>query len=144
MRGTSTLEALVGRVHMQSRGNFDEAIPVADLEFDSLGTARISGKEVAVLPSAQRLIAGRLRVPISYLERCPQGLAAHNLNYWIKEEAKSRETLFCRFSAKGLRALFTERYVALDHLEILLAMLDNGVAPNQEVQFTLDDSLNAG
>ena len=88
MRGTSTLEALVGRVHMQSRGNHDQVIPVADIEFESLGTARISGKEVAVLPSAQRLVANRLRIPMTYLERCPVDLQAHNLNHWVKGRGK--------------------------------------------------------
>ena len=63
MRGTGTLESLIGKVHMMSRGNHDEVVPVADIEFESLGTARVSGKEVAVLPSAQRLVANRLRIP---------------------------------------------------------------------------------
>lgn len=141
MRGTSTLEALLGRVHLNSRGNRDEVIPVSDITFESLNTARICGQEVAVLPSAQRLVANRLRIPITYLERCPVDLQAHNLNHWIDEEAKGRETLFCRFSAKGLRAVFTDRYTAIDNIEVLYAMLENGVAPGQEVQFTLDESL---
>ena len=141
MRGTTTLEALVGRVHMQSRGNHDQVIPVSDIEFESLGTARISGKEVAVLPSAQRLVANKLRIPMTYLERCPTELQAHNLNHWVREEAKGRETLFCRFSGDGLRAVFTDRYTAIDHIEVLYAMLEHGIAPTQKVQFSLDDSI---
>lgn len=141
MRGTGTLESLIGKVHMMSRGNYDEVIPVADIEFEGLGTARIGGKELAVLPSAQRLVANKLRIPMTYLERCPQDLQAHNLNHWVKEEAKGRETLFCRFSSGGLRAVFTDRYTAIDHIEVLYAMLENGIVPTQEVQFSLDDSL---
>ena len=141
MRGTTTLEALVGRVHMQSRGNRDEVIPVSDIEFESLGTARISGKEVAVLPSAQRLVANKLRIPMTYLERCPTELQAHNLNHWVREEAKGRDTLFCRFNGESIRAVFTDRYTAIDNIEVLYAMLEHGIAPTQEVQFSLDDSL---
>jgi hypothetical protein len=141
MRGTGTLESFIGKVHMMSRGNYDEFIPVTDLEFEGLGTARISGKEVALLPSAQRLFANRLRIPLTYLERCPIELQAENLNFWIREEAKGRETLFCRFSEGGLRAVFTDRYTAIDNIEVLYAAIQHGVAPNQEVQFLVDDSL---
>lgn len=141
MRGTGTLESLIGKVHMMSRGNRDEVIPVANIEFESLGTARISGKDVAVLPSAQRLVANRLRIPLTYLERCPVDLQAHNLNHWVREEAKGRETLFCRFSGQGLRAVFTDRYMAIDNLDVVYAMLEHGMAPSQEVQFTLDEAL---
>ena len=63
MRGTTTLEALVGRVHMQSRGNHDQVIPVSDIEFESLGTARISGKdETARISSAARAISVTVRL----------------------------------------------------------------------------------
>ena len=141
MRGASTLESLIGKVHMLSRGNFDEVIPVADIEFESLDTARISGKEVAVLPSAQRLVANRLRIPLTYLERCPQDLQAHNLNHWVQEEAKGRDTLFCRFSAGGLRAVFTDRYTVIDNIEVLASAVQHGLAPEQEVQYLLDSSL---
>lgn len=141
MRGTGNLEGLIGKVHMMSRGNYDEVISVADIEFDSIGTARICGIDMAVLPSAQRLLANRLRIPMTYLERCPQDLQAHNLNHWVREEAKSRETLFCRFSSSGLRAVFTERYAATDNIEVLYAMLQHGVPATQEIQFLLDESL---
>jgi hypothetical protein len=70
----------------------------------------VAGKQVEVAPTAQRLLSNRLRVPYSYLSRCPAELQARNLNYWIEQERQQRETFFCRFDANRLRAVFTERY----------------------------------
>ena len=49
--------------------------------------------------------------------------------------------MFCRFSGEGLRAVFTDRYTAIDNIEVLYAMLEHGIAATQEVQFSLDESL---
>ena len=141
MRGTTTMEGLIGKAHMMSRGNHDEAVSVSDIEFESLGTARIAGQSVPVLPSAAKLMAARLRVPLPYLERCPASLQAENLNHWIRAEEQNRETLFCRFSDQGLRAVFTDRYTVISHLDVLGAMIENGIPAEQEVQFSLDESM---
>ena len=77
----------------------------------------------------------------SYLSRCPVELQARNLNYWIEQEYKHRETLFCRFDANRLRAVFTERYTAIDHMEVMTKILENGFDPAGEIQFALDDEM---
>src|SRR5512139_2782668 len=97
MRTINTFESVINNVHRMSAGYYDEAIPVMDMMFHSIDRMRISGKEVEVLPSAQRLFANRLRIPHSYLVRCPTELQPENLNHWIREEREKRETLFCRF-----------------------------------------------
>ena len=96
MRTNTTLENVISRVHEQSTGHFDEIVAVRDMRFDSLKRMTIAGQSFGVLPSAQRLLANRLRVPFSYLVRCPQELQAENLNYWIEREARIRQSLFCR------------------------------------------------
>jgi hypothetical protein len=68
-------------------------------------------------------------------------LQAENLNYWLGEEAKKREALFCRFDEKRLRAVFTDRYTAIDHMEVLSLMLQYGLEPETEIHFTLDESI---
>jgi len=75
------------------------------------------------------------------LSRCPDDLQADNLNYWLEREQKNRETLFCRFTGNKLRGVFTERYTALDHMEILTKMLNYGFEPTCEVHYSLDESL---
>ncbi len=101
----------------------------------------VSGKQVEVAPSAQHLLSNRLRVPYSYLSRCPENLQARNLNYWIEQEYKHRETFFCRFDDNRLRAVFTERYTAIDNMEVLTKMLEFGCDPAGEIQFALDDEM---
>jgi hypothetical protein len=141
MRGNDKFESVIGKVHSMSENYFDETIPVMDMAFDSLEKMWIDGRRVEVLPSAQRLFANRLRVPYSYLFRCPVELQARNLNYWIQQEAQKRETLFCRFDGDSLRAVFTDRYTAIDHMEIVSKMLEYGFNPDVEVHYSLDQSL---
>jgi hypothetical protein len=111
------------------------------MEFDSLTQMWVSGKQIEVAPTAQRLLSNRLRVPYSYLSRCPAELQARNLNYWIEQERQRRETFFCRFDANRLRAVFTERYTAIDNMEVLTKILENGFDPAGEIQFALDDEM---
>jgi hypothetical protein len=141
MRGNDNFEKVITKVHKMSENYFDETIPVMDMEFDSLKRMWIAGKTIGVLPSAQRLIANRLRVPYSYLSRCPSELQARNLNFWIEQESEKRETLFCRFDGDSLRAVFTDRYTAIDHMEILSRMLEYGFNPDLEVHYSLDQGL---
>ncbi len=141
MRATETFENVIGKVHRMSQDNYDEIIPVGDLEFSSFDNLAIGYKEFEVLPSAQRLIANRLRIPASYLSRCPEDLQAENLNYWLEMEQKKRQTFFCRFTGSKLRGIFTKKYIALDHMEVLTKMLDYGFDPACEVHYSLDESL---
>lgn len=141
MRAIDTLESLIQKVHEISANHYDETIPVKDMEFESLHTAWIAGNRFTLLLCAQRLLANRLRVPYSYLNRCPANLQAKNLNYWIRREAKKRDTFFCRFDGDKLRAVFTSRYTAIDNMEILSKMLESGFSPNREVHYSIDDEL---
>ena len=141
MRTTDTFENVIAKVHSMSQDNYDEVIAVRDMEFSNFDNLTIAGNDFEVLPSAQRLVANRLRIPQSYLSRCPEDLQAQNLNYWIEKERKNRETFFCRFTGSKLRGVFTERYTALDHMEILTKMLDYGFDPTCEVHYSLDESL---
>ena len=109
MRGKTTFEKAKEQVELMAANCYDDTIPVVDMRFDSLDKIWISGGEFDVLPSAQRLFANRLRVPHAYLVRCPADLQAQNLNYWLEQERKQRENLFCRFDGQGLRAVFTQK-----------------------------------
>ena len=141
MRTINTFESVISKVHQMSENYFDETIPVTDMMFHSIDRMWISGKEVEVLPSAQRLFANRLRVPHSYLVRCPAELQAENLNHWIREEREKRETLFCRFDGSKLRAVFTDKYCAIDHTQILSRMVEYGFSSETEVHYSLDRDL---
>ncbi|QTA82720.1 DUF932 [Desulfonema limicola] len=141
MRGNDTLINVIEMVEGISENHHDQIIPLADIEFENLDTAHVCGREIEVLPSAQRLIANRLRVPHQYLVRCPQALQEQNLNYWMREEQKNRDTFFCRFDGYKLRAVFTQRYTAFDNKDILTQMVEYGFSLDTEIHYTFDDSL---
>jgi hypothetical protein len=141
MRGTTALENVISNVHTMSANYHDQTVAILDMDFDSAERMWISGQPIEVLPSAQRLITNRLRVPYSYLTRCPANLQAQNLNYWLEKEQQNRKTLFCRFDDNKLRAVFTDRYEPLDHMEVLSKMLEYGFTPQQEVRYALDDEI---
>jgi len=138
---TTTLESVITEVHQNSINHFDETLPVQEMSFDSLNQMWISGKQVDVATSAQRLLSNRLRVPYSYLSRCPEDLQAGNLNYWIEQESRTRDTFFCRFNGNTLRAVFTERYQPLDNMQILSQLIEQGFDPNSEVQYSFDNNM---
>jgi hypothetical protein len=121
----------------------DETLPVADMRFNRLDSLEMAGRNVEVLPSAQRLFANRLRIPHSYLERCSADLQAENLNFWLEREKEQRETLFCRFDGSRLRAVFTDRYKVIDNAEIVEKMDEYGFSESAEVHLSLDHSLMA-
>jgi hypothetical protein len=142
MKATTTLGNLIEQVETMSAGNFDETVSLNEIEFNSLDEMFIVGVGVEILPQAQRLLANRLRVPFTYLERCPAELQAKNLNYWLEQERKERNTFFCRFNGqRQVRAVFTDRYTAIDNREILAKMPELGFRPEQEVQYMLDDGM---
>ena len=137
----STLASVIETVHQTSANHHDLIACVQDMEFESLEKMWIAGEQVEVLPSAQRLFSNRLRIPYSYLSRCPRWLQAENLNHWLEIEQKQRDTLYCRFDGKQLRAVFTERFIPLDNLECLSKMLEYGFDPETEVHFSLDPEM---
>ena len=142
MRATAKLENVIEQVETMSAGNFDETVSLSEIEFGSLNEMWIGGVGVEVLPQAQRLLSNRLKTPFSYLDRCPAELQAENLNYWLEQERKERESFFLRFNGqRQVRAAFTTRFEPIDNYEILLKMLDLGFRPEQEVQYMLDDGM---
>ncbi|MFH1983198.1 MAG: DUF932 domain-containing protein [Pseudomonadota bacterium] len=141
MKTTHTLESAITRVHNASANHYDDVVPVQDMRFHDLERLDIAGQSFGVLPSAQRLLANRLRIPFSYLARCPEDLQQANLNYWLERESLTRQSLFCRFDGQALRAVFTERYTAIDHMEVLTKMLEYGFDPAGEVHFSLDQEI---
>ena len=141
MRQKTTFQKAKEQVELRAANCFDETIPVVDMRFDNLNKIWIAGGEFEVLPSAQRLLANRLRIPHGYLARCPEDLQAHNLNYWLEQERKQRESLFCRFDGQRLRAVFTDRYKCLDNMDIMHRMVEYGFSADTEVHVNLNSEL---
>jgi hypothetical protein len=141
MKTTETLENVINIVNEKSANHYDQAVSVNEMRFSSLRQMDIAGQSFRVLNSAQRLLANRLKVPYSYLSRCPEDLQAENLNYWISQERRNRQNLFCRFDGNRLRAVFTERYTPIDNIEVLHKMSDYGFNLDQKIQFSMNEEM---
>jgi len=128
-------------VNEMAANYYDQTVPVASMSFNGLDRLTIADQPVAVRPSAQRLLCQRLQVPHSYLRRCSPELQAHNLNYWLARERLVRDTLFCRFDGQELRAVFTDRYKALDNRTIVDKMTEYGFSPSTEVHLALNQNI---
>jgi|GEM_PF-173955 len=141
MKDSVKFENVIEQVHNMSADNYDEIIPVKDIEFTSLEGAVVAGEPVAITPTCQRAISARLRIPYSYLSRCDGDLQQANLNFWLEREQEKRDTFFCRFSGNSLRGLFTDRYIPLDNMEVLSRMLQCGFNEQAEVHVLLDSEI---
>jgi hypothetical protein len=111
------------------------------MEFDSLTQMWVAGKQVKWLPVPSGCCPIDCECRTRTCPGVPAELQARNLNYWIEQERQQRETFFCRFDANRLRAVFTERYTAIDNMEVLTKILENGFDPAGEIQFALDDEM---
>jgi len=137
----TTFEKARGMVEAMAVNYHDGTVALDDMEFRGLDEMVVAGERIELLSSAQRLFANKLRVPITYLERCSAGLQAENLNYWLEQEKRQRDSLFCRFDARSLRAVFTDRYKVLDNTDVLRKMQRYGFDPETEVHLTLDGNM---
>jgi len=73
-------------------------------------------REHPLQSQALQLFASKLRIPHSYLVRCPPELRAENCNFWLRQQAGRR--LMLRFDFEEVRAVLSERYEPVSNLEV--------------------------
>ncbi|MDP8244458.1 MAG: DUF932 domain-containing protein [Candidatus Hinthialibacter antarcticus] len=139
MNSMTTLGKVQEVLEEQSAAHWDDLIPVTDMEFVDLSTIEISGSKHQLQPAAQRTIAQRLGVPLSYLQRCDTDLQQINLNTWLPKERNER--LFLRFDGDSVRAIFTPRYTPVDHLAVLQQLREQRFVDRTPVQCKLDNEM---
>jgi len=115
------LGELEGRLREREAEFRDELVDTSELEFDVEDGRLVYGKERFRL-QAQALdqIAAKVRVPANYLRRCPAELLAKNLNYWLERLGAE---LLVRFDGDEVRALLSDRYRPVSHLEVVQSLL---------------------
>jgi hypothetical protein len=137
MTNLNTLADVWNQVETRSMECWDSLIPVEDMRFESLEHLRIGSDSHALKPVAQREMAYRLGVPITYLQRCDPDVQAYNLNHWMKKERN--DELFLRFNGNDVRAVFTPKYKPVDNKDILKTLEAMGMEPETRVQAHLDE-----
>jgi hypothetical protein len=82
------------------------------------------GRRLGVTELAHEQIAGRLGIPRQYYDRMLReapGLLAENANHWFRARADERQLV--RTLDGNVRALLSDRYRPLDHLDLAQAVL---------------------
>jgi len=133
----TTFGEVVNHLEDASRHCHDEKVPVQDIVFEDLDTVRIGLEKHPLRSTAARAISSRLGIPFPYLQRCPADVQAFNLNHWLK--AEKNEELFFRFDGREVRAVFTPRYVPVDHLTIARELEGFGILETTKVQARIDE-----
>lgn len=99
----------------------DELVDAAAVRFDAEDGRMVYGSERYRLQGqALDQIAARVRAPANYLRRCPPELLAENLNYWLE---RMEGELLVRFDGDEVRALLSDRYRPVSHLEVVHSLL---------------------
>ena len=86
-------------------------------------------------PHALQLLATKLRVPHSYLVRCPPDLRATNINHWLRR--KTGQRFFLRFDGDECRAVLSERYRPVSNVQVVETLRQK--AGNALVRCELDN-----
>ncbi len=84
---------------------------------------------------ALRQVASRVGVPIDYLRRCPPGLAAMNVNYWVQHGRQKQQALIRTIRGNQVRAVLSEAYTQFDDADVLPMVADVLGEEECQVQF---------
>lgn len=133
------LGTLHDRLETARRRQRDEIHPATELALEEdTGLLRTPGGRHRLQPQARRLLAQRLRIPDSYLGRCPHPLAAANVNHFLHRSPSRRFLL--RLEQGEVRAVLSDRYQAVDHPELTRRLLEV-VPESTPVRYELSASL---
>lgn len=114
------LGELESLLRQREAGLHDALVHPSELCFNADDSLSIGSRTHRVQAQAYEQIATKLRVPTTYLRRCPSDLKAQNLNYWLGE---IEGDLLVRFEQGQVRALLSERYQPISHLQLVQGLL---------------------
>ena len=141
MNVNSTLGNVRRRLKKQAAKQHDELVDVKTIQFKSVEEIQIGDRSMKLRPSAQHGIAYLMKVPLPFLRMLPPELSATNLNHIMKTQEKHSEWFF-RFSNDSVRAVMSQRYHPVNHLEVVETIVDLlQLKNNAMVQVALDENL---
>jgi len=133
------LQALIEELERQRPMKWDEKIDSPHLGMvlaENQVRFQINGKDnpFFITKPCHIQIAERLDIPIKYyakMENEAPALLAENVNTWLKEKTKE---VFIRGLGDSIRALLSDRYRVIDHLDVLYCALNELQAYETEVE----------
>jgi hypothetical protein len=135
---TMTFQDARERVRADDAGKWDTLVPRDELALENgrLIRPRLSRPDGSPpgwtpTPWAVGQFCHRLSIPTAYFRRCPPALQDAQFNYWVaagrngtapRRTSPRRERWLLRTHGEALRGVLTERYVCLDHTDLLAAL----------------------
>lgn len=136
--GKGTLGKVLNLTNTTAENFKDIIVNTKNMRFNSLETLEIKKYPLTLRRSAKTQMCTRLGVPQSYLKKCPDYLQKNNLNYWL--ENIGGKNLLVRLDGEEVRAIFTTRYQAINHPEVVQQLISNyGIERN--VRYNLSDDI---
>jgi hypothetical protein len=129
MKVGTTIQSLAAEIERQLATKVDLKVPSSQMSFATKdgvssvyvdspkGTARYGISELA-----QRQLAAKLQIPFQYFQRCKReqpSLLDDNVNTWLSHDKERR---LIRTLDGNVRAVLSERYRRLDHLDVIEAV----------------------
>ncbi|MCB5272376.1 MAG: DUF945 domain-containing protein [Candidatus Cloacimonetes bacterium] len=122
-----------------SRDNHDRVVSLRDVSSVTASTIKIGNQTHPMNNIAARALCSRYEIPYKYIRSIPHYLQSINLNHALIQHRD--DEIFVRFNGDKVRGLFSTRYVPMDHVQIVKALMDAGVNPNKRVQLEVDYTL---
>ncbi len=154
LEGPAPLAALADKVKRRSEGCRDREVVLGHTRLRVDGTWMYDSATGKLSPHALRQLCARLPLPngstppAGYLARCPEPLAAYNLNHWLSRSPGAAQTVLVR-EQKGanarhpiVRAVLSDKYAPVDHLPLIETL--ERLAPQHELKvnsWSLDDEV---
>lgn len=128
-----TLEEFTQKVRDDSVDKWDRTVNAAHLK---LWTGRLlikQGHSFALNEWATTQFCNKLRIPLTYFQRCPPSLQDENANYWLAQAEK--KPWFLRGKGETIRAVLSEKFTPVDNLPLLEALSKTSLTQNLVLQW---------
>mgnify|MGYP001037728061 CR=1 FL=1 len=122
-----------------SRHHHDRVVSLQDVTGVTVNQIRIGDQTHTISQVAARSLCARLDLPYKYLRSLPGHLQRVNFAHGLQQH-RDKE-FFVRFDGDQVRGLFSTRYVPIDHVQIIEALLRCGIPAGRRVQLEMDYTL---
>lgn len=121
-----SLPELYDQLSQRSKAFRDDYIQADQMTVDAdTGSLFIKDGHMQSYPlqtQALEHLAVKLRIPATYLHRCPPHLIAFNINHWLA--GLRGKPLLIRFDGNMVRAILSPSYVPLSNLELIAMLME--------------------
>jgi len=132
------LQSLIEELEKQKPLKWDKRLNLSQIEMaldENLPFLQIQGKKSFLITKpCHNQIAEKFEIPLKYYHKMEEDapeLLAENVNTWLKRNGKD---VFIRGLGDSVRALLSDRYRVIDHMDVLFCALNELQAHDAEIE----------